>query len=116
MPSSTRRTSSTSVSGSNHTITRLLIGAAAAATCAVAYVAPLRLALTTGPSHCFVYRTCGLHCPLCGMTRASVALLRGHVIEAVSLNVLAIPYVAFLAWGLITAVFLGRPQWRRETV
>lgn len=81
----------------------------AGATGAAATVAPLRQLLTTGPSHCLMYRAWGIRCPLCGMTRASVALLRGHLVDALRYNALALPYVAFLGWALITVVILGRP-------
>jgi hypothetical protein len=48
------------------------------------------------PPVCLFYLVTGVHCPLCGMTRAFGALMAGHEAEAVLLYPLAIS--AFVLW------------------
>jgi len=55
---------------------------------------------TTGPGWCALFRTTGLLCPACGMTRAVVALLHGHPLAAFTLNPLVYVAVGFLCWSL----------------
>jgi hypothetical protein len=61
----------------------------------------------------------GLDCPLCGATRATHALLQGHLVKALDFNalyVLALPIVAVLAaWWLLRGhlpAFTERPAVR----
>ena len=46
---------------------------------------------------CPLHEWTGLACPLCGMTRAFAALLRGHVGEALHRNALVVSAAAVLA-------------------
>lgn len=48
---------------------------------------------------CPLYRTTGLQCPGCGMTRALAALLRGEVAAAFGFNLLWPLFAAYLLWG-----------------
>jgi hypothetical protein len=41
------------------------------------------------------------------MTRATVALLHGHVVDAVRLNALSVLYLGFLIWSVLTVVVFG---------
>lgn len=96
------------MSGSDSPVTRALLLSGVAAAAAVAYVPPLTRLATTGPSWCALFRTTGLLCPGCGMTRAAVALLHGHPVAAFTFNPLVYVVVAFLCWSLWPAG-AGRP-------
>jgi hypothetical protein len=66
------------------------------------------------PLVCPLRATTGLDCPLCGATRATVALLRGDLLAALDHNalyVLALPVVGVLV--LLWLVGRRRPAWSR---
>ena len=69
----------------------------ASAVLTVTYSGAARSVLSSPGDTCLLHRTTGLQCPLCGGTRAVVALLNGHVIEAARLNLLGIVFVVALA-------------------
>ena len=100
------------MSGSESVATRAVLLTAAAATAVVAYVPPLTRLATSGPSYCALFRTTGLLCPVCGMTRATVALLHGHPAVAFALNPLVFVFVAFLGWNVWAAT--GGRRRRRD--
>ena len=50
---------------------------------------------------CPLFTTTGVPCPLCGMTRASVALAHGNVVDALSFNPGVIVLVALVATALV---------------
>jgi hypothetical protein len=58
------------------------------------------------PIACPLRTITGVPCPLCGMTRAVVALVHGHVVESLRFNPAGIA-VAFLALALIAGL---RPE------
>jgi hypothetical protein len=43
-----------------------------------------------------VHRATGLQCPVCGMTRAVVALAHGHLVTSLRMNALAVPLLLML--------------------
>lgn len=96
--------SSTSASGSDQFLGRVLVVAVSVVTVSVAYLPPVARSMTTGAIHCGFFRLTGLLCPLCGMTRATVALLNGRFREALFLNPLSFVYVAALGWALFATV------------
>ncbi|NLA36189.1 MAG: DUF2752 domain-containing protein [Actinobacteria bacterium] len=77
--------------------------AAAASVAAVAWVPPLTRAVAHGPVTCVFLASTGWQCPLCGLTRGTVAVLRGQWGEALSLNPYAYVVVAAVALGLAAA-------------
>lgn len=51
---------------------------------------------------CPIYKLTHLQCPGCGATRATAALLRGHLAEAMHLNALVTLLLPFVAgWGIV---------------
>ena len=66
-------------------------------------------------STCIVKITTGLPCPACGMTRASLRLLRGDLPGSVALHPLAIPSAVALGVAVVLAVALrpAHPLWDR---
>ena len=44
----------------------------------------------------------GLDCPMCGATRATAALLRGHVGTALGYNVLWVALIPLVVWAWVT--------------
>jgi Protein of unknown function (DUF2752) len=56
---------------------------------------------------CPLYEGLGLDCPLCGATRAVLALSYGRVVEAMDQN-LAVPATACLALGALGIVLVRR--------
>ena len=88
----------------------LLTGAGLAA--AAVYVAandPMRAGSLYLP--CVVHATTGYWCPGCGLTRASHALLTGHPLEALSINLFT-PVVVVMAvggWAAWLTRAAGRP-------
>ena len=74
-------------------------------------------ATTTGFHACLFHAWTGLHCAGCGGQRAAHALLRGHIAQAASLNLLAVftapaAAYAYVGWALriFTAMRLPMPQ------
>jgi hypothetical protein len=64
---------------------------------------------------CQFHRLTGLHCPGCGMTRATHQLLHGHVLTALRMNAvftLAIPLVAGIGLWRLAARPEQRPAWK----
>ncbi|MCU0702423.1 MAG: DUF2752 domain-containing protein [Fimbriiglobus sp.] len=55
---------------------------------------------------CWTHLLTGLHCPGCGLTRATHAALNGRFAEALSQNVLAVAVVPFLVFVVL------RELWR----
>lgn len=67
---------------------------------------------------CLVHATTGFWCPGCGLTRGTHALLTGHPLEAISINLFTPLVVVMVAggWLVWTARSFGRPEpgwWRR---
>jgi hypothetical protein len=56
---------------------------------------------------CLVHAVLGVDCPFCGMTRATLALVRGDVAAALALHPLA-PFVLSAALVLAAIVVSGR--------
>ena len=77
--------------------------AAAASITAVAWVPPLTRSVAHGPITCAFLNATGWQCPLCGLTRGTVALARGNWGDAVSLNPYSFLVVAAVALGLVAA-------------
>jgi hypothetical protein len=46
----------------------------------------------------------GLNCPGCGLSRASALLLRGHLAEAIAMNVLILPVAGIVFYSFIRQV------------
>lgn len=59
---------------------------------------------------CVFHRLTGLHCPSCGMTRATAAALHGRFGEAWRFN----PLGMIVGPGLVVWVGLGLPAWLRN--
>lgn len=55
------------------------------------------------PPVCLFYFLTGVHCPLCGLTRAFAALMTGDVHAATALNVGAVPFFVMWLVGSIVA-------------
>jgi hypothetical protein len=53
---------------------------------------------------CPFHELTGLWCPGCGATRATCALARGDVVDAIRHNVLLVPALALLVWLWVTYV------------
>lgn len=53
---------------------------------------------------CFFKRLTGIPCPGCGMTRAFLAILHGHLQQAIYYNILSIPLFFFGIWFIISCV------------
>ncbi|HEY5055557.1 MAG TPA: DUF2752 domain-containing protein [Acidobacteriaceae bacterium] len=68
------------------------------ACCALVVVPPSRFAFYP---HCPIHEYLGLLCPGCGATRALVALLHGHLAQALRLNLL---FVLLLPFALAAAM------------
>jgi hypothetical protein len=113
MSSSMTSTWHTGTSGSSSPITLALTGSAAIATVSVAFVPQLSRRFVAGHSHCLLFRTTGWQCPLCGMTRATVALLHGDLGAALRLNAMACVYVTALVVAIIS---LARQRYRGRVV
>lgn len=80
----------------------------AAAASAVA-LRPLWLALAPILRPCAFRTLTGIPCPTCGSTRAAVAFLDGHLLEALAANPLAaVAGLLFVAGAPVAAVFAAR--------
>lgn len=77
--------------------------AAAASVVAVAWVPPLTRSVAHGPITCPFLNATGWQCPLCGLTRGTVAVVRGRWSDAVSLNPYSFLVIAAVALGLAAA-------------
>jgi ABC-type uncharacterized transport system YnjBCD permease subunit len=66
------------------------------------------LATGYGPP-CPLHSTTGWWCPLCGGSRATRALLRGHFLTSAHDNVLAVPILLAIVWAFAAWV---SPRWR----
>ena len=70
-----------------------------------------RWLLRGGGLSCLFYELTGLYCPGCGSGRAAIALLHGHVLEALSHNalflLLGVPCGLLLVWEYLRFVFPG---------
>jgi hypothetical protein len=73
--------------------------AGAAVCCGYLYVADPTKASTRTILPCPFKTLTGLDCPMCGATRASWALLHGHVVRALGYNVLWCALVPLLVWA-----------------
>lgn len=61
---------------------------------------------------CMLHKATGLHCPGCGSTRATYALLHGDVMGAMKKNLLFMAALPFLAWWSLRSAVAwvqGRP-------
>lgn len=61
---------------------------------------------------CFSYTVLGIHCPGCGMTRATHALLNGQLLQSLAYNLLTIPvlaYVGLVALRYALCWYQGKP-------
>lgn len=54
---------------------------------------------------CSVKSLLGIECPGCGMQRAFVALLRGHLAESLSLNASLLPFLVTILFTVLHLVF-----------
>lgn len=73
---------------------RSRVGVMVAAAClpgALVVIGGLRPS-AAGPDLCFLHRTTGMWCPLCGGTRATRALLHGNLTEAIGYNPFALGF------------------------
>ena len=88
-------------------LSRVLVGVTAPAFVLLAS----RWLLRGGGLLCLFYELTGLYCPGCGSGRAVIALLHGHVLEALSHNALflipGVPCGLLLAWEYLRFVFPG---------
>jgi hypothetical protein len=67
---------------------------------------------------CLFHSVTGLHCPGCGATRSSYALLHGDIPQALAHNplfVLALPLLALVGLRLLVATWTGRTTRRVPT-
>jgi hypothetical protein len=55
----------------------------------------------------------GLPCPACGLTRAGLALARGHLAEASRWNPAAAPLVLLFAASIVVAAVVDDAAWKR---
>jgi Protein of unknown function (DUF2752) len=61
---------------------------------------------------CPFFQLTGLHCPGCGSQRAASALLHGHVLDAIDLNILFVLSIPFICYSAI--VFLWNTFSKRK--
>ena len=55
---------------------------------------------------CMMHKLTGLHCPGCGSTRATYALLHGDILGALKKNIVFVIALPFLLW------WMARSAWR----
>lgn len=67
---------------------------------------------------CIFHEVTGLHCPGCGMTRATHAILHGRFAEAVSKNPLVVICLPLIAYGVVieTAAWVWGCRYRGPRV
>lgn len=102
----------------NEWITRTILGTAALGTLAAAYVPALRDFATAGSATCPFLEATGHQCPLCGMTRATLALMNGDVTSYIAHHPFALIVITGLAWMLADSFGLVRRpllRWGRPT-
>jgi Protein of unknown function (DUF2752) len=66
---------------------------------------------------CVFHALTGLHCPGCGATRCTYALVHGDLPQALAYNPLLVVALPFLAASLAASAYrlwTGRPPWRRR--
>jgi len=63
-------------------------------------------------STCLSKRVVGVPCPLCGMTRACLALVRGDVSAACGYHPLVLPLVALCVAVVVVALLGSEATWR----
>jgi hypothetical protein len=54
---------------------------------------------------CMMHKMTGLHCPGCGSTRATYALLHGDIIGAMQKNIIYVLALPFLGWWIARSVW-----------
>lgn len=62
----------------------------------VVVVAAMAFGASRIPHICLVEELLGVHCPGCGLTRAMELLVFGNWMEAMQVNILALPLVVFI--------------------
>ena len=62
-------------------------------------------------STCALKLATGVPCPLCGFTRASLALLRGDVARAEAFHPLVVPLVVLFVVACVLACFARDSRW-----
>lgn len=87
-------------------------GIIALLTCSIAGYVYLRLILPIYSPPCAIYTLTGIYCPGCGGTRATEALLHGHVLHSLWYHPLvlytAVMFVGFMGTQTLARLHVGR--------